>query len=203
MRLAEPRLILITGIAGAGKSTLGETLAAKLQLTYVDYDTVCQPFLRRLWDRSDHGVSYAQFCLDWREASYGAFWGVVCENLSLGNSVIASAPLSAERGRSTFFSSMKKDINRDFSVLNLHLVPDEQVIRHNLITRGQKRDQEKLVDWDRFYRGQLEIPLTWDADEIIPIRFGRIDDPVGMVLPMILGAGGHQSGGITGRVDDR
>lgn len=165
-----PMLILITGMPGSGKTTLGKQLAEYLCMPYIDYDTVCQPFLAELWRQGDEPRAYSQFCIDWRDASYGAFWDTVMENLKLCVSVIASAPLSRERGIQKYFFSLKEKTDSSFNVLNLHMHPDQEIIRRNLIRRGNERDIEKLNDWDRFYHEQREIPHQWDVDKVITVE---------------------------------
>jgi predicted kinase len=182
-------LILVTGIPGVGKSSLGRKIASSFNILYVDYDTVCQPFLTDIWQRQEIKGSYAQFCLDWRDASYGTFWNPLLENLSLGNHAVASAPLSKERANPTFFSEFRQRTATRFSVLNIHLDASKEYLKQRLIERGEERDLEKIAKWNDFHASHQRIPLVWDADRIFRITMEsevRSFDVVEPILKEIL-----------------
>ncbi len=178
-------IILITGIPGSGKSSLGRRISSSFKLPYIDYDTVCQPFLTEIWHRQPNKVPYAQFCLDWRDASYGTFWNPVLENIALGNNVVASAPLSKDRADPRFFQNLKKQTANGFTVLNIHLDADKEYLKQRLIERGESRDLEKIQKWDEFHNLHQRIPLKWDADRIISITIDNDVFSFEIVEPMI------------------
>jgi adenylate kinase family enzyme len=178
-------LILVTGIPGAGKSSLGRQIASAFKIPYVDYDTVCQSFLTDIWRRQEIKDTYARFCLDWREASYGTFWNPLLENLSLNNHAVASAPLSKERANPTFFQEFRQRTATRFSVLNIHLDASKEYLRQRLIDRGEERDLEKIENWDDFHTSQQRIPLVWDADRIIRITMESGIQPFEVVKPIL------------------
>ena len=179
-------LVLVTGIPGAGKSSLGRQIAAAFKIPYIDYDTVCQSFLTDIWQRQESPGTYAQFCLDWREASYGTFWNPLLENLSLGNHAVASAPLSKERANPTFFHEFRQRTTTRFSVLNIHLDVGKENLRQRLIERGEQRDLEKIENWDDFHTSQQRIPLVWDADRIIRITMESGTQSFDLVQPILM-----------------
>ena len=178
-------LILVTGIPGVGKSTLGRQIASAFNIMYIDYDTVCQPFLTEIWQRQESPDTYAQFCLDWREASYGTFWNPLLENFSLGRHAVASAPLSKERANPTFFTEFRERTASRFSVFNIHLEASKEYLMERLIERGEQRDLEKIDNWDHFYTSQQRIPLVWDADRITRITMTPEIQPLNVVQPIL------------------
>ena len=178
-------LILVTGIPGVGKSTLGRQIASAFNIMYIDYDTVCQPFLTEIWQRQESPDTYAQFCLDWREASYGTFWNPLLENFSLGRHAVASAPLSKERANPTFFTEFRERTASRFSVLNVHLEASKEFVMERLIERGEQRDLEKIDNWDEFHALYHQIPLAWDVDRIVHITMTAGIQPFNLVEPIL------------------
>jgi shikimate kinase len=178
-------LILVTGIPGVGKSTLGRHIASAYKILYIDYDTVCQPFLTEIRQRQQSPDTYAQFCLDWRQASYGTFWNPLLDNLSLGNHAVASAPLSKERAKPTFFQEFRERTASRFSVLNIHLDASKEYLMQRLIERGEQRDLEKIKKWDEFHDLYRQIPLAWDADRIVRITLTAGNQPFNLVEPLL------------------
>jgi len=163
----KPVFTVITGLPGSGKTVLADKLAEELRLPYIDYDTVCQPFLRGIAEKNPDGRSYADFCAFWRGESYGTILGLALHNLGLGISVILSAPLTREKRDKGFFRSLKERSGVDFFSLTIDLQPDEAVVKENMEKRASDRDIEKLRGWDSYYAGQDRSRPLWDADRIL------------------------------------
>jgi len=159
----KPLLIVVAGSPGSGKSTCGEFLAKKYALPYIDYDTVVQNFMEPLFEKHYKESSYQQFCKEWRSSCYCSIWDIVMQNIKLNNSIIVSAPLTKERGQPDFFKQLKTSYQTDFDVMAIVFYVAKDVLKQRLIKRNEKRDKEKLEDWDRYYEGQ-NSNIFWDAD---------------------------------------
>jgi len=146
-----PRLIVIAGKAGTGKTTLALAIAQQLHIPYFDYDTLVQPFLEAIETKYGRGGNgkYA-FYHEWRNASYGTLWGVVKENLRLGNDVILSAPLTKEMQNPQFPEVIKGIMQVPFSLLVCYMAPPLALHHAMLTERGSKRDEEVLSDEQKF-----------------------------------------------------
>jgi|GEM_PF-605107 len=159
----KPLLIVVTGPPGSGKSTCGEFLAKKYSLAYIDYDTVVQNFMESLFEKYYAKTSYKQFCLEWRDNCYCSLWDLVMQNIKLGNTIITSAPLTLEKSNPEFFKQLKESYRTDFDVLTITFYVPKHILKQRLIKRNEKRDKEKLKEWDKYYESQ-NINVFWDTN---------------------------------------
>lgn len=171
-------LVLITGVTGSGKTTLGKRLAQSLTMPYVDYDTLTEVFLQRIRKECDPELEYRSFLKKWRGETYQVFWDTIAENLAIGVSVIATAPCSNERKDSTFFSTFKEARSlQQTNILNIHLVPTRDRLRQLLEKRGLNRDTYHLERFDVVINGQEENP-QWDVDSLSVIHYTDSETPL-------------------------
>lgn len=164
MNSSESRLILISGLPGSGKTVCGRTLSKHYQLPYIDYDTVIQSFMEKIYSSFYQRISYNQFCAEWRTCTYEAFWRVISENMALGISVAASAPLSREHRNPRFFEELKEKYRIKGKILSIITEVPEEVLYSRILERGETRDEEKLKKWEQYYEKQEQTTI-WDADE--------------------------------------
>lgn len=163
MKQCSTKLVLVSGLPGSGKTTCGRWISKHYKLAYVDYDTVIQPFMTEIYDRFYKGRAYDEFCAVWRENCYQTFWDVIMENLKLGVSVAACAPLSKEAEELHFFSRLKEEYELDFAVLSLVLEVPKEILYTRIRKRNEWRDEQKLREWDQYYERQKKT-IRWDSD---------------------------------------
>jgi len=148
--------IVLIGMAGAGKSTLGVLLAKTLGLSYVDTDLLIQEregaLLQNIID--SHGMDY-----------FMNLEGTVCKELIVQKSVIATG------GSVVLSQSAMESLKKDGTVIYLK-VPYEEIKRRlsNITTRGIifKEGQSLRNVYDERVRLYEKY-----ADKIV--EFGRCD----------------------------
>ena len=77
---------------------------------------------------------------------------MIAENLRAGISIAASAPLSKEMRQPSFFDGMKSKYDIEFKVLSLVLQVPEKVLYARIVNRQAKRDEQKVRQWDDYYK---------------------------------------------------
>jgi hypothetical protein len=165
-----PLLVLVSGPAGSGKTTLSERLCRKLRFPYLDYDSICEPFLAILQQKNGVSIRDSAFTRQYREACYSAFFDVIFENIALSLDVLATAPLSVESGDPGFFPRMKERYGVDFYSIDAHIDIGEDDLRSNIKARGSERDREKLANWSKFIEQSRQQKRQWTADCSICVR---------------------------------
>lgn len=181
-----PQLVLVTGIAGSGKTTLSRQLAKTLSLPYFDYDSLTEEFLLKIHREFESHLRFFEFCRKWRVESYGVFWTTIGENLALGNSVIASGPCSQELRNPDFMTQFKTQRNLpDLHTINIHLVPSEERLAHLVQKRNLGRDQFHQENWKEFYATQLGTKPLWDCNVVEVIHFSDAETPLQRSLALL------------------
>ena len=64
-------IIVFSGAPGSGKTTIAKRLASDFCISYLDYDTLVQPFLIGIENEFGLGKSRLDFYKKWRQESYG------------------------------------------------------------------------------------------------------------------------------------
>jgi predicted kinase len=174
--------VLLTGLPGAGKSTVGRALARRLRAVLVDQDTATAPLvavvaeLVGVADLDDQRLAGPT-----RMARYETVIALAEDNLRVGIPVVLVAPFTAERRDPDAWSALDRRLRASGGaplLVWLRLRPATAVQR--LVVRGAARDLAKLADPAAFIAGlDLEEPagphVTVDAE-------GPTDDVVGRVL---------------------
>ncbi len=182
----KPFLILFAGKAGTGKSTLASYISGRFSLPYIDYDTACQPFLEEIEKRIGLGTGdrYA-FYRVWRDASYATMFNLISENLSLGVSIVASAPLSREIKEKNFPDKLKDKISKDFDILLVYMAPDEKTHLAMVRERGSKRDEDFLFNERRFYETLKSEYPAWDDKLVLYLDSGDFEVNKNLVIKRV------------------
>lgn len=179
-------LIIVTGLAGSGKSTLCKQIAEAKSLPYLDYDTLTEPFLQKIHNEVTPELSYSAFCASWRAESYAVFWNTVAENLRLKINIVASAPCTQEMRNTQFFSLYKRKHNlMNIQIINIHLVPSEARLHALVQSRALNRDAFHLEHWKEFYKTQDIQDPVWDCDIPVPIHFSDAQTPFAATMSIL------------------
>jgi len=158
-----PALVLVSGPAGAGKSTMARMISSRHRVACLDYDSLGQSFLESIHRRCCPDERYEAFYSAWRRETYDTLWRVAADNLLAGAPLVASAPCTMEWRDPRFFAGLRAKYSADFLAISIELLPDAQSLRERLLGRAEARDAGKLADWARFAQS-LPQPAVWDAD---------------------------------------
>gem|GEM_PF-1492545 len=157
--LSPPRLILIMGVAGSGKSELARGILKQISAVYLDNNFLADAFSPV--SRSDEGY------LAIRDNLYVALYRITRENLRIGNSVLLDAP-HIRQVQDPEWCRWIQDLAADAGawLRAISCYCREQVLRERLEARGEERDRWKLENWHAFLAEQP--PRT-------PIPFPHLD----------------------------
>lgn len=150
-------LIILAGLPGSGKSTLGRELACRLGATYLRIDTMEQAIVR-----SSLGVPTAE------EAGYLAGYAVAVDNLRLGRPVVADSVNSIGLSRTGWHDTAAE---AGCESIDVEIICSDPV-EHQRRVETRTTDIEGLNQptWqdvvDREYH-------AWDGDHVIIDTAGR------------------------------
>jgi predicted kinase len=145
--LSQPRLILLMGVAGSGKTTLAREILRRLWAVYLDNNHVVDAFFP---DRRN-GRAYEKL----RPRFYQALYTIVEENLQIGNSVLLDVPHVKEMQNQKWRRFIKNLAGRTKSkLIVIRCRCAEDALRARLETRGEQRDRWKLNHWQEFITEQ-------------------------------------------------
>jgi hypothetical protein len=142
-----PRLIILFGPPGAGKSTLAAALAPRLGGVILNSDDVTQPLFGDDRDSPEYVAA--------RPKLYAALYTIAETNLGAGVSVLVDAPHGAVLDDAAWLASIEEMAGRtgaQVAFVRCHC--DPAVMRSRVTVRGALRDRAKLAAWDAFMAGQ-------------------------------------------------
>jgi len=149
-----PRVILIGGYAGSGKTELGRILARQTGWAILDKDTTTRPVVEAALEhlgQSPHDRESAIYLTVIRPAEYESLIAALNENLQCGSSVIVTAPFIRELTDEAWCDRIAATVaanNGTLQVVWVHCDPDTM---HTYIRRrGAARDDYKLANWAEY-----------------------------------------------------
>jgi len=166
-----PVVVFVSGPAGSGKTTLSERLCRSLSLPFIDFDSICEPFLGVLQEKDGVAIRDSTFTRQYREVCYAAFFDVVFENVEMGLNVLATAPLSSELEETGFFPRIKQHYGVDFISFDAYIDISEEDLLCNIKARGSERDRQKLSNWDDFFMQSKNQRRQWSPDHSMCVRY--------------------------------
>lgn len=170
-----PKLILVPGPSGIGKTFIGKAISGRMHIPYLDLDTVCEGFLAVISGLEGGEQPYDLYARAYRDVCYKTILGLAAENLALGVSIVVTAPFFREMGDPDFFPRLKRENGVDFVSYDVRILISERRLRENLVKRGSYRDAAKLQDWESFLSKIRSAERRWNADVDIPIDKGEGD----------------------------
>lgn len=154
VRTATPRVILIGGYAGSGKSELGRIIARETGWPMIDKDTITRPVVETALEMIGQSPSDREsdaYLTLVRPREYEALMAAMVENVECGNSVIATAPFIREFADIAWIDRTRATLSALDATTSLVWVHcDAETMHIYLRGRGAARDAGKLADWPNY-----------------------------------------------------
>lgn len=145
--LRPPRLILVMGVAGSGKSELARGILAHIRAVYLDNNFLADAFSPA--SRNDEQY------LALRENLYSALYRIMWENLRVDNSVLVDAPhirQVQDPDWCRWIQCLAEEAGAALRAIRCSC--REDLMRERLEARGEQRDRWKLQHWEVFLKEQ-------------------------------------------------
>lgn len=149
-----PRVVLIGGFAGSGKTELGRMIVRKTGWAILDKDTTTRPVVEAALEMlgqppSDReGQTYMEVI---RPAEYEALIDTMNENIQCGASVVLTAPFIREMRDHAWINHVRAQCSAVGAELTIVWVAcDSESMRFYLRRRGAARDTWKLAHWEDY-----------------------------------------------------
>lgn len=138
------KLILISGPAGAGKSTLAKAIASKTDAVILDKDCIDDAF-----HPHDRGEFYTK---EVEPKVLQAVLNLAKLNLGVGRIVLLDIPWTHLFYQSPFWIDRIREINEGSDPFIVELFLDEKKLQERMRQRGLSRDQFRLTEegWQKF-----------------------------------------------------
>lgn len=156
-RPTTPRVVLIGGYAGSGKSELGRILARATGWPILDKDTLTRPVVEVALEalhEPGHVRESDTYLRTVRPAEYEALVATVTENLECGVSSVATAPFLREFADQAWLDRLTattKALGASTHIVWVYC--DAESMLTYLRRRGAARDTAKLADWAGYLEG--------------------------------------------------
>ncbi|MFP3727524.1 AAA family ATPase [Priestia filamentosa] len=178
-----PKLIIFTGPAGTGKSTLSKKLLQHIPAVYLDKDTVGGRASEKILDMSGMDTKdrdsdfYKKHC---RDLEYQSTMDVALENLELGLHTFLIGPFTKELADKNWIDTelgrvglTKEEIDVKVVIVT---VDNQEVQKERIKERQTERDTWKLNHWEEFTNGLKDIEVNWDISKESIIRFDNSEE---------------------------
>ena len=141
--MGDVAVVVVAGVAGSGKSTLGRALATALGLPLLDLDAVTNPLLDRLvgqvlpthWLAAPHGELI-------REGRYAALRAVAGDVVATAGGAVLVAPFTAELAGGAAWAELVAAV-APAEIHVVHLDGDPALLAARRATRGAPRDAHR------------------------------------------------------------
>lgn len=157
LRMQNPRVIIVGGYAGSGKTELGRILARETGWPMLDKDTLTRPVVEaalEILGTSPHDRESDVYMTKVRPREYESLIAAIDENLMCGNSVIATAPFIRELADPAWIARVKASFAaRKASTVLVWVYCDADTMHMYIRRRGAARDAAKLADWPGYLAG--------------------------------------------------
>ncbi|SDY44350.1 regulatory protein, gntR family [Micromonospora pattaloongensis] len=154
VRPQRPRVVLVGGYAGSGKTELGRILARETGWPMLDKDTLTRPVVEAALETlglSPHDRESQTYLNTIRPREYEALQDAASENVQCGNSVIVTAPFIREFNDPTWMARTCAYYESAKAVpVVVWVYCDGETMLTYVRRRGAARDAFKLADWDRY-----------------------------------------------------
>lgn len=148
------KLVIITGCAGSGKTTIGKTLAQKLGYCYIDKDTVTREFTDFILERSGSSKGDRESQLYRGEIlpiEYSVTFKLCREILDNGSNVVLTIPFISQIQDFSKWEEIRTAARiRNKEVKFIWIEHNIETEKDNLVSRDAARDKYKLEHWEEY-----------------------------------------------------
>lgn len=164
--MARPRVFVVLGPAGSGKSTVARAVARRYSALYLDKDRVSGPFVRLVLElngEDPHARESNDFYMEHvMRTEYETVFDVCADNLQLGTSVVIDAPFAAYTRDPDFLTRSAQWARwPDTEVIVVHVRTSEHIVHERVVARRSERDAWKLDHWHDFWSRFGTVECTW------------------------------------------
>ncbi|MFI9528046.1 GntR family transcriptional regulator [Micromonospora rosaria] len=170
IRLRTPRVLIVGGFAGSGKTELGRIVARETGWPILDKDTLTRPVLEaalEIMGLSPNDRESEDYISLMRPREYESLMSAANENVSCGNSAIITAPFLAEFRDQAWLERVKATFSDMGAATTIVWVYCDASTMHTYIRhRGAARDAAKLADWAG-YLSRINVEFRPDFPHIL------------------------------------
>ncbi|GAA4387083.1 AAA family ATPase [Tsukamurella soli] len=170
---ANSPVLVVTGAAGSGKSTLGRALARALRAPLIDLDSMTNPLLDELGPAlgSEHWNSPGPMSERIRRGRYASLRAAASDLVSVGQRPVLVAPFTRELAGGDEWAALMGSVwPREVRVV--YLTGPATVFEQRRRQRGAERDRHRVAATSPDRRPaipHLELDATTGTDELVDL----------------------------------
>lgn len=154
--------VVVAGLAGVGKSTVGKAAAAEFGYVYLDKDTLFSDFVDFHGGvKGDRESSFYKKHMNPLE--YKMLARVAIENVRLGHGVVLSAPFVAQLQDKMWLERHLPGV----AVKVVWVRADRETEKRRITVRGLERDRWKLANWHTYCKSVEQSNASLPKDVYI------------------------------------
>lgn len=170
-----PLAVVVTGLAGSGKSTFSRAVARALRGALLDKDAMVTPLTELLLaahgeDRQQRESS-ALYMEQVFPAEYLGLLAVAADTLSVGTPVVIDAPFFAYLKDPGYLTRARVESGWPTAsrTVVFWLTASPGTLRDRMSARGLERDRWKLENWDAYWSTASDLECTWEDADVVTI----------------------------------
>lgn len=164
--MSTPKLMIVIGTAGSGKSTVAQRLAVLHGAAYLDKDAMSARFVEAALVTAGHEPGDRESNPFYREhilpLEYDSLLDVAGDNLRIGRPVVLDAPFSPYLSDPDFICTSSSRFDwppADIEAVHVRVSP--ATLQNRLRERGLERDHWKLAHWDEYWSEHGARSCSW------------------------------------------
>jgi len=142
----------VAGLAGSGKSYYSRKIARELDLKIIDFDDNFNEFIKAHKDEYE-SLGSEKFLANYASTRYADLINRAVTQLQQDVSVVIAAPFSKQMQDQKLWDELISPIKKFDSKPTLYwVVISDELRKKRLVTRGEKRDAEKIKKIDEYIK---------------------------------------------------